>query len=174
MNNALYYYQCGLRFMNNDRYLAYEYFKRSANLGNTDAIIMLANYYENTKLYEKAANMGNSTAMCYLAIVNENNDIPKALYYYKLAIENGNKLALHRCGLFYYKRGEYNKAYVYWKLAKQNNNSEYLIYVKHILEPKYKYNILLLILISKKKIKKTLPEEIYKYIIYDDHLLGVL
>lgn len=92
---------------------AFRLIKKSANLGNTNAICKLGNFYQfgqgvaqNDSLafiqYKKAANAGNPWGMrcignCYMNGIGVTRNIQNALVWYKSAAKNGDLDAIDYC-----------------------------------------------------------------------------
>ena len=115
--------------------IAFEWFKKAAELGNKKAMNNLGVCYmygqgceKDLNLafywYKKAAELGNKIAMNNLGLCYEDGkgcekDLNLAFYWYKKAAELGNKIAMNNLGLCY-KYGEgcekdLNKAFYWYK-----------------------------------------------------------
>jgi TPR repeat protein len=94
--------------------LAYEWYKKSADLGNINGIIGLADYFDTEidgvrqtekaiKLYKKAINLGSSIAAFNLATVyRDKGNYKKAFDYYSLSMTMENSDYHYKVGLCYY------------------------------------------------------------------------
>ncbi len=107
-----------------------EYLKKSANLNNTIAMIQLGQFYKINDNYDlakeyfiKAMELKNCEAIYKLGCMYEHKllDMEMAIYYYKLATENGNIQAMNDLG-YYYQFRNFEVAEKYYLMAIENNN----------------------------------------------------
>lgn len=94
--------------------LAYEWYKKSADLGNINGIIGLADYFDTEidgvrqtekaiRLYKKAIDLGSSIAAFNLATVyRDKGNYKKAFDYYSLSMTMENSDYHYKVGLCYY------------------------------------------------------------------------
>jgi TPR repeat protein len=85
--------------------LAYEWYKKSADLGNINGIIGLAGYFD-TK-------------------IDGVRETEKAIGLYKKAIELGSSIAAFNLATVYRDKGKYKKAFDYYNLSMKMENSDY-------------------------------------------------
>lgn len=99
--------------------LALEYFTKSAEKGNDEAMVMIGDLHrfgegvsqsweESTKWYQKAAEKGNGEAMLnigliYLKGIGVSQDFSKALEWLSKAVEKGNSAAMGHIGVMYFE-----------------------------------------------------------------------
>jgi uncharacterized protein len=94
--------------------LAYEWYKKSADLGNVKGIVGLADYFDTEidgareiekaiKFYKKAIKLGSSIAAFNLATVyRDRNNYKKAFHYYSLSMKMENSNYHYKVGLCYF------------------------------------------------------------------------
>ncbi len=99
---------------------AIEWWIKSANLGNSNAMNNLGVYYDEIEKdypkaiewYIKSANLGNSNAMCNLGIYYDEieNDYTKAIEWYIKSANLDNSWAMKELGAYYQNIKNYTKA----------------------------------------------------------------
>lgn len=94
--------------------LAFEWYKKSADLGNNNGILGLADYFNTEidgvievekaiKFYKRAIELGSSIAAFNLATVyRDKRNYKKAFYYYSLSMKMENSDYQYKVGLCYY------------------------------------------------------------------------
>jgi len=85
--------------------LAYEWFKKSADLGNINGIIGLADYFDTE--------------------IDGVRETEKAIRLYKKAIELGSSIAAFNLATVFRDKGNYKKAFDYYSLSMTMENSDY-------------------------------------------------
>ncbi len=151
--------------------ISIEWYMKSANLDNSDAMCMLGwycekkNYPKAIEWYMKSSNLGNSTAMSNLGLYYHfiEKDYPKAIEWYIKSANLGNESAMSNLGFYYEQEKDYQNA-IYW-YAKSTNCNNGLSYnnlkLIKIKETDYDYIFeLLLIYEEKSKTEKKRNKEI--------------
>ena len=153
----MYYYGHGIE---KDLEKATEFFKKAADSGNIKAMSQLAIFYkqgygnpenrnqEILRLYETAAEEGDDFAQCELGKMYSYGKIvkvdpEKSVYYYKLAADQGNSVAINSLGFHYStKEVDYDESFKWYKkgmkLKSKNNyptlNTAYSFLLGHGVE----------------------------------------
>ena len=126
----MYYYGHGV---DKDLEKATEFFKKAADSGDIKAMSQLAVFYkqgygnpenrdqEILRLYERAAEEGDDFAQCELGNMYSYGKIvkvdpEKSVYYYKLAADQGNSIAINSLGFHYSTKNiDYDESFKWYK-----------------------------------------------------------
>lgn len=100
---------------------AKEWYQKATDNGNAEAAVQLANIDRNNtrKWFEKAAKMEHPHGVYVIGLFaeNEDNNLTKAMEYYRQARDLGSAAGLHKTGKVYEDKEEYDKAFPYYKKA---------------------------------------------------------
>lgn len=117
---ATYYWR-----VEDDRANTVKYFLMAINLGDTQAMIDLALYYQDILNYKRT------------------------IKYFLMAVKQGNTEAMLQLGNYYHYSGDYDNAVVYYEMAMRNGNQQAIIVLaSHYEEQKTYYKMIKYLLIT--------------------------